>query len=93
MTLRDMKILSDLIDSKIDLGLPLDQSLLKEFESRTKHLNYLYVSSIDFINEFFKLDNKFKNTYSKKLFNFLETNSLFKKYTTKFADKGIFFNY
>ena len=89
MTLRDMKILSDLIDSKIDLGLPLDQSLLKEFESRTKHLNYLYVSSIDFINEFFKLDNKFKNTYSKKLFNFLDNNTLFKNYSIILADKGL----
>ena len=89
MTIRDMKILSDLIDSKIDLGLPLDQSLLKEFENRTKHLNYLYVSSIDFINEFFKLDNKFKNAYSKKLFNFLDNNTLFKKYSIMLADKGL----
>ena len=89
MTIRDMKILSDLIDNKIDLGLPLDQSLLKEFENRTKHLNYLYVSSIDFINEFFKLDNKFKNTYSKKLFNFLDNNTLFKKYSVILADKGL----
>ncbi len=89
MTIRDIKILSDLIDYKIDHGLSLDQSLLKEFESRTKHLNYLYVSSIDFIHEFFKLDNKFKNTYSKKLFNFLENNTLFKKYSIMLADKGL----
>ena len=89
MTIRDIKILSDLIDYKIDHGLSLDQSLLKEFESRTRHLNYLYVSSIDFIHEFFKLDNKFKNTYSKKLFNFLESNTLFKKYSIMLADKGL----
>jgi len=89
MTIRDIKILSDLIDNKINLGLPLDQSLLKEFENRTKHLNYLYVSSIDFINEFFKLDNKFKNTYSKKLFNFLDNSTLFKKYSIILADKGL----
>ena len=37
MTLRDIKILSELIDKKIDLGLPLDQSILKEFENKTKH--------------------------------------------------------
>ena len=58
-------------------------------ENRTKHLNYLYVNSIDFINEFFKLDNKFKNTYSKKLFNFLDNNTLFKKYSIILADKGL----
>ena len=50
-------------------------------------------NAIDFIHEFFKFDNNFGNLYSKKLFNFLESNSLFKKYSTKFADKGIFFNY
>ena len=89
MTIRDMKILSDLVNHKIDHGLSLDQSLLKEFENKTKHLNYLYVSSIDFIHEFFKLDNKFKNIYSKKLFNFLENNNLFKKYSIMLADKGL----
>ena len=88
MTIRDIKILSCLIDKKIDLGLALDQSLLKEFENKTKHFNYLYASSIDFIFEFFKFDNKFNNNYSNKIFYFLEKNSLFKKYSTKFADNG-----
>ena len=90
MTIRDIKILSNLVDQKIDLGLPLDQSLLKEFENKTKHFNYIYASSIDFIHEFFKFDNKLKNNYSNKIFYLLEKNSLFKKYTTKFADKGFF---
>ena len=58
MTIRDIKILCNLIDQKIDLGLPLDKSLLKEFENKTKHFNYIYASSIDFIHEFFKFDNK-----------------------------------
>ena len=88
MTIRDIKILSELIDKKINLGLTLDQSVLKEFEIRTKHFNYLYATSIDFIHEFFKFDNKFNNTYSDKIFYFLENNSLFKKYSTKFADNG-----
>ena len=88
MTIRDIKILSYLIDQKINLGLQLDQSLLKEFENKTKHFNYLYASSINFIHEFFKFDNKFNNKYSNKIFYFLEKNSLFKKYSTKFADKG-----
>ena len=88
MTLRDIKIFSELIDKKIELGLPLDQSILKDFENKTKHLNYLFVNSIEFINEFFKLDNKFDNTYSNKLFHFLENNSLFKKYSLKYADRG-----
>ncbi len=90
MTIRDIKILSDLIDEKINLGLSLDSSILKKFENETKHLNYLYSGSINFINEFFKFDNKFSNNYSNKLFDFLENNPLFKKYSIMFADRGLF---
>ncbi len=90
MTIRDIKILLDIIDFRINLGLPLDNSTLVEFQNKTKHYNYIFSNAIDFIHDFFKLDNNFDNLYSKKLFNFLETNNLFKKYTTKFADKGIF---
>jgi 2-octaprenyl-6-methoxyphenol hydroxylase len=93
MTIRDIKILLNLIDFRINLGLPLDNSILVDFQNKTKHYNYIFSNAIDFIHEFFKFDNNFGNLYSKKLFNFLEANSLFKKYTTKFADKGIFFNY
>ena len=88
MTLRDIKIFSELIDKKIELGLSLDQSILKDFENKTKHLNYLFVNSIEFINQFFKLDNKFNNVYSNKLFYYLENSSFFKKYALKFADRG-----
>ena len=93
MTIRDVKILLKIIDFRIDLGLPLDKSILVEFQNKTKHYNYIFSHSIDFIHEFFKLDNNFKNLYSKKFFNFLEKNNLFKKYTIQFANKGIFFNY
>ena len=93
MTIRDIKVLLSLIDARINLGLTLDKSILNEFQNKTKHYNYLFANSIDFIHEFFKFDNSFKNLYSKKLFDFLETNNLFKKYTKKFADKGIFSNY
>ncbi len=93
MTIRDIKILLKLMDSRTNLGLPLDNSILVDFQNKTKHYNYIFSSAIDFIHEFFKFDNNFGNLYSKKLFNFLENNNLFKKYTTKFADRGIFFNY
>lgn len=89
MTLRDIKILSDLIDEKIDLGLPLDSSILKEFESKTKHLNYIFSSGINFIHEFFKFDNKYGNNYSKEILKYLGKNNLFNKYISKFADQGL----
>ena len=90
MTIRDIKVLSKIIDLKIDLGLSLDKSILFEFENKTKHYNHIFSSGVDFIYEFFKFDNNSDNLYSKKIFNYLGTNNLFKKYVTKFADKGIF---
>ena len=81
--------MSEIIDKKIDLGLCLDQSILKEFENKTKHYNYLFVSSINFIYEFFKFDSRTNNNYSNKIFGLLEKNSLFKKYSINFADKGL----
>jgi len=89
MNLRDIKIFSNLIDEKIDLGLPLDTSILKEFESKTKHLNYIFSFGIDFIHEFFKFDNKFGNRYSKEILKYLGRNKLFSRYATKFADQGL----
>ena len=90
MTIRDTKILSDLIDFRINLGLQIDSSISKEFQNKTKHYNYIFSGTLDFIHDFFKFDNNFGNTHTSKLFNFLETNSFFKRYTKKFADKGIF---
>ncbi len=90
MTIRDIKVLLSLIDFRINLGLPLDSSILLEFQNKTKHYNYIFSNTIDFIHEYFKFDNSFNNLYSKKLFNFLEKNNLFKKYAIKFADKGIY---
>ena len=90
MTIRDIKVLLSLIDFRINLGLSLDSSVLLEFQNKTKHYNYIFSNTIDFIHEYFKIDNSFNNLYSKKLFNFLDKNNLFKKYTIKLADKGIF---
>jgi|TARA_B110001452_G_C15220944_1_gene423288 2-octaprenyl-6-methoxyphenol hydroxylase len=91
MTLRDIKILSNMIQSRIDLGLPLDHLIYNEFEKKTKHLNFIFSSGIDFIHEFFKLDNKFNNKYSNGLLKFLGKNEYFNKLTRKYANRGLFF--
>ena len=89
MTIRDIKILSSIIDKKIDLGLELDKSIFYEFQKKTKHLNYIFGIGIDFIFEFFKLDNKTNNILSNNIFNMLNKNKFFKKYTALIANKGI----
>ena len=89
MTLRDIKVLIDLLRAKDSLGLPVDVSICKEFEDKTKHLNFLFSSGNDFIYEFFNYDNEYLKLFSKKIFNYLDNNVLFKKLAIKYADKGI----
>ncbi len=88
MTIRDIKNLSSLIDKQISLGLPIDISVANEFEKLSKPKNYLYGRAIDFIHEFFQFDSKVENSISKPLFSFLNKNSIFKKYSNIFSEKG-----
>ena len=91
MTLRDIKVLLNLIENKESLGLPIDHSIYKEFENKTKHLNFLFVSGNDFIYEFFNTDNYYLKSFSKKLFNYLDNNKLFNNLAVNYADKGLRF--
>ena len=91
MTLRDIKVFQNIIDSRLSLGLPLDESVLKDFETKTKHLNFIFSSGIDFIHEFFKLESKFGNKYSQDFIKYLGQNKFFNKYIPNIADKGLFF--
>ena len=89
MTIRDIMILSDIIDSKIALGLDIDTSVVSEFEKKLKHKNYIFSSGIDFIYEFFIFDNKVNNSLSKNIFRFLNNSNILKKKSILFADKGL----
>ena len=89
MTLRDIKMLSFLIDEKIELGLDLNHSLFYDFQKKTKHLNYTFGIGIDFIYEFFKIDNKTNNLLSNSIFGILGKNKILNKYANIFANKGI----
>ena len=88
MTIRDIKIISKIVDEKISLGLPIDISVAKDFQDTTKHLNYLYGKAIDGIYEFFRLDNNINNTISTPVFKVLNKNSVFKNYSNILSDKG-----
>ena len=93
MTLRDIICLKKLIDEKINLGLEIDQSLLFDFKKKIKHFNFIFATGINIINDFFILDNKLDSKISKNLFNILNKNKIFKKYSNRFADNGINVNY
>ena len=89
MTIRDIKIISKIIDDKLLLGLPIDISVGENFQNSTRHLNYLYGKAIDGIYEFFRFDNNINNTISIPIFKILNKNSIFKKYSNIFSDKGL----
>tara|TARA_Y100000590_G_scaffold314832_1_gene356004 strand:- start:329 stop:1426 length:1098 start_codon:yes stop_codon:yes gene_type:complete len=89
MILRDINILSKIIQDRIDLGLQIDHSIYKVFEKKTKHFNFIFSSGNDFIYEFFKFDNNYKNNYLNHLVKFLGKNKLFNKIASKYADQGL----
>ena len=89
MTLRDINVLLSLIRHKEKYGLPIDFSICKDFENKTKHLNYIFSFGNDFIYEFFNHDNYYLKIFSKKIFNYLDNNIIFKNLAIKYADKGI----
>ena len=89
MTLRDLKKLSKIIQNKIDLGLNLDHSIYEEFQKETKHYNSVFSFGIDFIYEFFKFDNKYKNNFSNKILKLVGKNKIFNQLFSRYANKGL----
>tara|TARA_B100000886_G_scaffold158802_1_gene108294 strand:+ start:9 stop:1079 length:1071 start_codon:yes stop_codon:yes gene_type:complete len=91
MTLRDIKVFSEIIKKKLNLGLPLDQSVNEEFEKKSKHINYIFSNGIDIVYEFFNLERKTKNKIFSKTAKFLGKNFNLNKKFIEIADNGFLF--
>ena len=91
MTIRDIKTFINIINNKIFLGLPLDNSVNYEFEKNSKHKNFIFSNGIDLIHEFFNLERKTKNIMLSKSIQTLGKNYSINKMFTKIADKGILY--
>ena len=89
MTIRDIKTLIDIIQNKYDLGLPLDNSVIYEFEKNLKYKNFIFSNGIDVIYEFFNFERKIKNNILSKSIQFFGKNNLVNKAFIKIADRGI----
>jgi 2-octaprenyl-6-methoxyphenol hydroxylase len=89
MTIRDINILSEIIQSKINLGIQLDASVLEEFEKKTKHINFIFASGIDFIYEFFSFNKKIKDQSLNKILQFIGKNKFITNTFIKIADEGV----
>ena len=88
MSIRDIKVLLEIIDSKIGTGLDLDSTICKEFENQNKHKNYLFSYGIDFIYEFFNIEKKLNNYMISKYLKIFANNKISKNFLIKVADKG-----
>ena len=89
MTIRDIKILSEIIQSKIELGLQIDSSTLNSFEKKTKNKNFFFSNGIDFIYQIFNIKKKIKNKNFNKILKIIGKNDNFNSFLIKFADRGI----
>ena len=89
MSLRDIKLLSDLIDEKINLGLDLDTSICEEFQKKSKSKNFIFLSGIDWIYELFNLERKINLGLLNSSINFIGNNKIINKFLKSFADSGI----
>ena len=91
MTIRDIKVMSKIIQDKLDLGIQLDDSIFKEFEKKNKHLNFIFSNGINFIHEFFNFGKKSKNEKINRLLKFVGNNKFINNIIMKYADKGLIF--
>ena len=91
MIIRDIKILSEIIESKTELGLHIDALILRDFEKLTRNKNFIFSSGIDFIYEFFNIEKKIKNKNITKILKTIGKNKNFTNLLIKFADRGINF--
>ena len=89
MTIRDIKLLTELIRLKLDNGLEIDNSICVDFEKKIKHKNFLFSNGIDFVYEFFHFESKFQNSLFSKSVQLLGKNKNINKFFTNFADNGM----
>ena len=89
MTIRDIKILLEIIKHKQSLGLPLNSSINEEFEKKVKHKNLIFSNGIDFIYQFFNFEVKTKNNILSKSIKFFGNKDTINSIFKKIADKGL----
>ena len=89
MTIRDIKILLEIIQNKIDLGLAINSSVNKEFQKNTKHKNFIFSNGIDFIYEFFNYESKAKNNFLLNSLKYIGSKNSINNMLKKLADTGL----
>ena len=91
MTIRDIKILLEIIKKKLEVGLLLDSSVNSEFQKKVRHKNFVFSNGINLIHEFFDIERKMKSNLLSKSVKFVGNYSPINKIFTQLADRGELF--
>ena len=91
MTIRDIKILLEIIKQKLDIGLPLDSSVNSEFQKKLRHKNFIFSNGVDLIHEFFNIERKMKSNFLSKSVKLISNYTRINKMFTEIADRGVLF--
>jgi 2-octaprenyl-6-methoxyphenol hydroxylase len=89
MSIRDIKLLSKLIDERINAGLDLDVSLCHDFQKNIQDKNYIFSSGIDWIYELFNFESKMNTRLISRTINYIGKRKFINSFFKKFADVGI----
>jgi len=89
MSIRDIKEFLKIIDYKIKLGLPIDQSVCVEFQNNVKSKNFVFSEGINFIYEYFNSENKIGDDLIDSTARLIGRNKILNKYFKNFADRGL----
>ena len=91
MTIRDIKVLSEIIKKRLDIGLVLDSAVGLEFQNKIKHKNFIFSNGIDLVHEFFNIERKTKTNFLSKSVKLVVNQPSINGVFTKIADKGLLF--
>ena len=91
MTIRDIKVLSQIVKKRLDLGLLIDSSVSLEFQKKIKHKNLIFSNGIDLIHEIFNIERKTKTNFLSKSVKLVGDQPSINRMFVKIADKGILF--
>ncbi len=89
MTIRDLKILLNIIKDKIDNGLEVDSTCLKSFEELTKSKNFIFSEGINFLQDFFKFKKVLRDDQIDNFIKKIGKNKIIKNFFMKTADEGV----
>ena len=91
MTIRDIKILLEIIKKRLDVGLSLDSSVNLEFQKKMRHKNFIFSNGVDLIYEFFNIERKMNTSFLSKSVKIISNYPTINKMFTKIADRGVLF--